>query len=79
MPLIALRVTLQLISRDYETLVIMKEVYLCSDYLKSHPLYKSFGSDSATLAKKDYPGKGYFEGKDIPSIDLVEFERKTKR
>lgn len=57
----------------------MKEVYLCSDYLESHPLFKSFGSDLATLAEKDYPGKGYFEGKDIPSIDLDDFERKTKR
>ena len=57
----------------------MEEVYLCSDYLKSHPLYKTFGSDLATLAQKDYPGKGYFEGKDIPSIDLDEYERKTKR
>ncbi|MDE6291657.1 MAG: hypothetical protein K2M16_08995 [Muribaculaceae bacterium] len=56
----------------------MKEVYLCSEYLRTHPLFKSFGSDLASLAQKDYPGKGYFEGKDIPSIDLDEYERKTK-
>ena len=56
----------------------MEEVYLCSEYLRSHPLFKSFGCDLATLAQKDYPGKGYFEGKDIPSIDLDEYERKTK-
>ncbi len=56
----------------------MEEVYLCSEYLRTHPLFKSFGSDLASLAQKDYPGKGYFEGKDIPSIDLDEYERNTK-
>ena len=40
----------------------MKEVYLCSEYLEDHPLFKLFGSDLASLAQKDYPGKGYFEG-----------------
>lgn len=57
----------------------MKEIYQCADYLKSHPLFRDYGSDLAALAQKDYPGKRYFEGKDIPSIDLDEFERKTKR
>ncbi|MDE6192616.1 MAG: hypothetical protein K2M83_01355 [Muribaculaceae bacterium] len=57
----------------------MKEVYLCSEYLEAHPLFKLFGSDLASLAQKDYPGKGYFEGKSISSIDLDEFERNTKR
>lgn len=57
----------------------MREVYQCPDYLKSHPLFSDYGSDLAVLAQKDYPGKGYFEGMDIPSIDLDEFERKTKR
>ncbi|MDE6696511.1 MAG: hypothetical protein K2K25_06495 [Muribaculaceae bacterium] len=57
----------------------MKEVFLCTEYLKSHPLFKSFGSDLSSLAQKDYPGKGYFEGRYIPSIDLDEFERVSKR
>ncbi len=57
----------------------MSEVYLCSDYLKSHPLFRTYGTDLATLAKKDYPSKDYFGGKDILSIDLDEFERNTNR
>ncbi len=57
----------------------MREVYMCPDYLVSHPLFMDYGSDLATLAKKDYPAKDYFCGKEIPSIDLDEFERNTKR
>ncbi len=57
----------------------MSEVYLCSDYLKSHPLFRDYSSDLATLAKKDYPGKDYFAGKNILTIDLDEYERNTKR
>lgn len=57
----------------------MCEVYLCLDYLKSHPLFRGYGTDLASLAKRDYPSKDYFGGKDIPSIDLDEFERNIHR
>lgn len=52
----------------------MKEVYLCSEYLQSHPLFKSFGSDMASLAERDYPGQGVFKDCMIPVIDLDSYE-----
>lgn len=57
----------------------MKEIYQCAEYLQSHPLFREYACDLTALAQKDYPGKGYFEGKEIPSIDLDEYERHTSR
>lgn len=56
----------------------MEGVFLCSEYLKSHPLYNTYGSDLATLAERDYPGQGIFRGCDIPAIDLDAFEISTE-
>lgn len=56
----------------------MEDIYLCSDYLKAHPLYKIYGSNLFDQSEKDYPGKGFFSGYQIPSIDLDAFERDTK-
>ncbi len=55
----------------------MEGVFLCSEYLQSHPLYSLFGSDLATLAEKDYPAQGIFRGCYIPSIDLDAYEIST--
>ncbi len=57
----------------------MEGVFLCSEYLQSHPLYELFGSDLANLAERDYPGQGIFKGCEIPSIDLDAFERSSDR
>ncbi|MBD5299609.1 MAG: hypothetical protein HDS22_06545 [Bacteroides sp.] len=53
----------------------MKEIYLCSEYLKSHPLYRRFGCGLASLADRDYPGQGVFKECDIPAIDLDSYEK----
>ncbi len=53
----------------------MEGVYLCSEYLESHPLFKSYGSSLTELAERDYPGEGIFRGYEIPTIDLDTFEK----
>ncbi|MDE5881045.1 MAG: hypothetical protein K2H60_04890 [Muribaculaceae bacterium] len=52
----------------------MEEVYHCPAYLMSHPLAKTYGSTLYDLAEKDYPGKHYFRGYEIPTIDLDRYE-----